>query len=146
MPRRIVALPPAHVREALRRLEPALAFAQAAKGDEAAQRIGEPVADLLEQALLVVRPGARLRALVQAEEIRPVAFRAQRHEHLGAHAEALGDLRLHLALVAGPGQQGAAGIERGARHFRGIRRHRHIAPAGERARELRPRVLHDDAP
>ena len=146
MARDIVALPPPHVREALRRLEPALALAHAAHRDEAAQRVGEPVADLLEQALLLLRPGARPRALVQTEEIRPIAFRVQRHEHLRVHGEAIGDLRLYGALVSGAGGQGAAGSERGARHFRRVRRHGHVAPFGESTRELRPRMLHHDAP
>ena len=65
-PRPVVALPPPDMRDALRRFEAALAVTQVADGQEAAQGIGQTPADLAEQALLVVGPAARLRALVQA--------------------------------------------------------------------------------
>ena len=49
----IVPLPPADMRDALRRFEPALAFAQAAEDRKSRERVGEPLADLLKQALLL---------------------------------------------------------------------------------------------
>jgi hypothetical protein len=143
---RIVALPPADARDALRFLEPALAFAQAAEGDEAAQRVGEPMTNLLEKALLFLRPSAGARALVEPEQVSPVAFRMQRHKHLRADTEVLGNLGLHLTLVTRASRQGTTGIERGARHFRRVRGHGQVAPASGRARELRPRMFHDGAP
>ena len=142
----VVALPPADMRKALRRLEARLAFAETSEGDEVAQRVAEPMSDVLEKALLLLSPGTRPRALVQAEEIRPVAFRAQRHEHLRAHAEVRRDVGLDRALVPRSGGQRPAGIERGARHLGRIGRHRQIAPASRGARELRPRMLHDGPP
>ena len=47
---RIVALPPADAREALRRLEPALALPEVAQRRQHDHRIAEPAADLLEEA------------------------------------------------------------------------------------------------
>src|SRR4030095_12163571 len=49
MPGRIVALPPADVRHALRRLEPRFALPQVAHGDRAGERVVEAMPDLLEK-------------------------------------------------------------------------------------------------
>ncbi len=54
MPREVIAFPPADGRDALRRLQPALAFRQPAEREDTRQGIGEAAADLAEQALLVV--------------------------------------------------------------------------------------------
>ena len=51
-----VPLPVPDMRDALRLFQPVLAFLQAAKHQEAGERIGQKRADLLEQALLRLRP------------------------------------------------------------------------------------------
>ena len=63
----IVALPPADMRDLLRPIQATLAISQATEGDEAGERLRKAMTDLLEKALLVLCPGARVRALVQPE-------------------------------------------------------------------------------
>ena len=113
MARLIVAVPPADMRDSLCPLEPGFTLAQAADHDEAAQRVGEPMTDLLEQALLVSRPRTRARALVQTEQVGPVAFRIERHRDLRADCKALGSRGGQLALAVRAEAQRAAGCARG---------------------------------
>src|SRR5678815_3592249 len=94
------------MRDLLRRFRSTLALSQTSDRDEAGESLGKPMSDLLEEALLVFCPGARPRALVQAEQVSLVAFRMQRHQHLRPHTELLCGLALHASLVTGAGRHG----------------------------------------
>ena len=135
----VVALPPPDMRDALRRFEAALAVAQVADGQEAAQGIGQTPADLAEQALLVVGPAARLRALVQAQQIGVVLFGMERHGHVRADPVAIGQRRRQHG-------HGVARSLRGGEGGRHVGITRDIRAWRQDGRERRPRALHVRSP
>jgi hypothetical protein len=76
--RRDVALPVPQARDALCLHELLLALANVPVGEERPEGAGETVADLDEQALLLLAPRPRVRALVQAEDPRRAGLRVDR--------------------------------------------------------------------
>ncbi len=123
----------------------AIAFftlAETAKNRQARQRVGEPPADLLEQALLARRPCARVRALAEAEHVRLITFRVDGHHHPGLDAEALGEVGRQRMVGLRSELDRAAGGTDGAKHGGRMAVHRHVFTHGIEAGELRTRPLH----
>ena len=63
------------------RAEARFAFLQPAEHEQIRERVGEPPPDLLEQPLLLLRPRSRMRALMQAEQVRLIDLGIERHKH-----------------------------------------------------------------
>jgi hypothetical protein len=94
-----IVFPPADVRHRLRRFELAFAVTEAAQQGQARERIAEPPAHFLEQALLRCAPLARPGALVQCEKIVLFGLRIDRHRDLRLDLELLRELPWNLAIA-----------------------------------------------
>ncbi len=82
-----ITLPVPDVRDVLSRFESALALAQVAKHQDARQPVFQPPPNLLEEPLVLPRPCARVRALVQPEHVGFIAFGIDRHGDHGLDVE-----------------------------------------------------------
>ena len=77
------------MRDALGLFQSPLALAEGAKHEQTGQGVLQPSADLLEEPLFPRRPGARVRALMQAQHVGPVPFGMDGHGNHGLDAETL---------------------------------------------------------
>src|SRR5258707_14643163 len=127
-------------------LEFALAFPQVAEHQQSGQAVAKPTADFLKKTLLRGRPGPRIGALVQAEQVRSINLRVDRYCDEGLYAETLCELRRQWAIGFGTELHGAAGSSRGLEHIDDFRIDGQIYPQSEGTGIFRPSSLHRGAP
>ncbi len=99
----------------LARAQLLLARQQVAVREHARQRVVQAPGDLLEEPALRGSPHARMRALVQPEQVRPVPLGANCNRDGRSDPEPLADFRGSRIGIAGINQPGAIGTENGQR-------------------------------